>query len=422
LLRHKIDNEALGLITQEVVMKFSKSLIGYGMSVGILAAQSISEPMTQMILNSHKSSGIASTKKKGMFRIKEILGARPTDKMKGSSMLLTPIECTLRTKVTEIANHIEMMEFRRFVTNWQLFYEEYGAPQHPAYAAESHMIAEFEKYNIHVKAPSDLSNWVLRIEINKSELIIKQMKLETIYNRLRELYPSLHIVYTHDNADVIVMRMYIRNTFSKKGNITVSSMQELMENLLGTTVRGINGVRAAYVQEANRTTFVDGNFVTQKIYQIVTDGTNIEEILELPYIDPYTVQSDSIIEMYNIFGIECARSKVIDELRNQVDGVSYRHYTIYADEMCYNGHVTGIDRFGSKKRDASFMLRISDAAPLAIIEDCAVNNKLDTLKGVSAPIMLGKAPEIGDLYNTFKIDMPYVSSSIRSLDDILDEL
>lgn len=422
LLRHKIDNEALGLITQEVVMKFSKSLIGYGMSVGILAAQSISEPMTQMILNSHKSSGIASTKKKGMFRIKEILGARPTDKMKDSSMLLTPIECTLRTKVTEIANHIEMMEFRRFVTNWQLFYEEYGAPQHPAYAAESKTIAEFEKYNIHVKAPSDLSNWVLRIEINKSELIIKQMKLETIYNRLRELYPSLHIVYTHDNADVIVMRMYIRNTFSKKGNITVSSMQEFMENLLGTTVRGINGVRAAYVQEANRTTFVDGNFVTQKIYQIVTDGTNIEEILELPYIDPYTVQSDSIIEMYNIFGIECARSKVIDELRNQVDGVSYRHYTIYADEMCYNGHVTGIDRFGSKKRDASFMLRISDAAPLAIIEDCAVNNKLDTLKGVSAPIMLGKAPEIGDLYNTFKIDMPYVSSSIRSLDDILDTL
>lgn len=422
LLRHKIDNEALALIVQEVVMKFSKSLIAYGMSVGILAAQSISEPMTQMILNSHKSSGIASTKKKGMFRIKEILGARPTDKMKGSSMLLTPIECTLRTKVTEIANHIEMMEFRRFVTNWQLFYEEYGVPLHPAYADESRMIAEFEKYNIHVKAPTDLSNWVLRVEINKSEMIIKQMKLETIYNRLRELYPSLHIVYTHDNADLIVMRLYIRNSYSKKGVITVTNIQELMEELLNTTVRGINGVRAAYVQEANRTTFVDGNFVTQKIYQIVTDGTNIEEILELSTIDPYTVQSDSIIEMYNIFGIECARAKVIDELRNQVDGVSYRHYTIYADEMCYNGHVTGIDRFGSKKRDASFMLRISDAAPLAIIEDCAVNNKLDTLKGVSAPIMLGKAPEIGDLYNSFKIDMPYVASTVRSLDDILSSL
>lgn len=420
-----VTQKALTLILQEILIKFSKSLIGYGMSVGILAAQSISEPMTQMVLNSHKTSGIASTKKKGMFRIKEILGARPTDKMKGATMLLTPVSSIWqnKSKVQELANHIEMMELKRFVTSWQLFFEEYGKPTHTTYEHESEMIEEFEKYNIHIKPPADITNWVLRMEISKTELIIKQMKLETIYNKLREAFPFTHIVYTHDNADEIVMRVYVRNSFSKKGVITVDMMQTLMESMLSTIVRGVNGIIAAYVQDANVSVPAPGgDLVTQKIFQIFTDGTNVAEILENPQIDPLTVQSDSIIEMYQMFGIECARTKIIDELRGQVDAASYRHYTVYADEMCYNGAVTSIDRYGSKKRDASFMLRISDASPMAVIEDAAINARHDPLKGVSAPIMLGKAPEIGDLYNSFKLDQKYVQSQIKSLSSVLDDL
>jgi DNA-directed RNA polymerase II subunit RPB1 len=425
LQNQNITNVALKLILQDILIKYSKSLIAYGTSVGILAAQSISEPMTQMVLNSHKTSGIASTKKKGMFRIKEVLGARPTNKMKGPTMILVPKQefRKNKSKVQEIANHIEMMELRRFVEGWQLFFEEYKVPTHPKYKHETAMIEEFEKYNIHIKPPADLTNWVLRLEINKSELIIKQMKVETIYNKLRTQFPFLHIVYTHDNSDAIVMRVYVRNSFAKKGMITVDQMQDLMEQLLNTIVRGINGIKAAYVHEVNVSEpQPDGSLKTTKIFQIFTDGTNVEEILENPSIEPTTVQSDSVIEMAEIFGIECGRTKVIDELRGQVDAASYRHYTVYADEMCFNGSVTGIDRYGSKKRDASFMLRISDASPMAVIEDAAINHRSDSLKGVSAPIMMGKAPEIGDLYNSFKIDPIFVQSKIQSLDSVLDAL
>jgi len=426
LIRNGITDTALDIVIKQIRTTYLKSLISYGRAVGILAAQSISEPMTQMVLDAHHRSGAGGTKKTGMFRIKEILGARPTEKMTSPSMLLQ-VKSQYRenkTKVQEIGNHIEMLELSRFVDRWQLFYEKYGEPEHPSYSHEKKMIQEFEKYHKHIKPPSDLARWCIRLNLNKSKLILKQMKIETIYNTLRDKFSATHIVYSTDNANEIIMRIYIRNVMAKKGHIGTEDMRELVLNILNTVVRGVPGIIAAYVQSQN-ITVVDPKtkaVESKTVYQIFTEGTNVEKILENPYIDPLSVQSDSIQEMADVFGIECARVKVLNELRAQVDAASYRHYTIYADEMTYNGMVTSIDRYGSAKRDSNFMLRISDASPVGVIEDSALNASHARLSGVSAPIMVGKNPEIGDLYNTFKLDMSFVKEQMTDLDKLLDDL
>ena len=61
-------------------------------------------------------------------------------------------------------------------------------------------------------------------------------------------------------------------------------------------------------------------------------------------------------------------------------------------------------------------------SPIAVIEESAVNATEDNLKGVSPPIMNGKNPRIGDLYNTFKIDEEFVKQNVENLEDILEEL
>lgn len=423
LVKRGINDEALEIIIKHIRNTYSKSLISYGKAIGIIAAQSISEPMTQMVLDSHHNSGAASTKKKGMFRIKEILGARPTDKMKAPSMTLQvlPEFRKNKIKVQEIANHIEMLNLRRFVKGWQIFFEKYGNPVHPAFKQEKEMIAEFEKYNIHVKVPSDLANWCIRFSLDKSILIEKQMKVETIYHKLRQEFPASYIVYSTDNSDNIVMRVYFRNIISKKAYITKDQMIELKNDILDTVIRGIKGIKAAYVQEGPKTEVRDdGSVSSDTNYFIFTDGTNMEEILENPYIDPDVAQSDSVLEMLDIGGITAARQKIINELKHQVEGSSHRHYTIYADEMTFTGNVTSIDRYGSAKRESSIMLRISDASPIAVIEESAVNGFVDDLSGISPPIMIGKHCTAGDLYNSFKLDEKFVSSKVKDLNALLD--
>jgi hypothetical protein len=95
---------------------------------------------------------------------------------------------------------------------------------------------------------------------------------------------------------------------------------------------------------------------------------------------------------------------------------------VYADEMIYSGRITSIDRYGTAKRDASILLRISDASPISVIEESAINGATDNLKGVSPPLMLGKNPRVGDLYNSFKWDENFVDSNIKKTSDILAEL
>lgn len=425
LITNGITDHSLDLIIAEIRITFGKSLMDYGKCVGIIAAQCVSEPMTQTVLNSHHSTGTGSAKKQGMFRVIEICGAKPTSRMRAASMLLrvVPEYVHDRARVQEIANHIEMLPLSRFITAWQIFFEKYGAPVHPLYKHETDIIKEFDKYNIHIKPPSDLAPWCIRFALDKQQMILKSIKTDEIYSRIRGEFPFTHIVYSSDNSELVVFRIYVRNIIAKRGVITTAQMTDLSKSISNTVIRGVDGVRAAYVQEQNITVEgKDGSIKKDIIYNIFTDGTNIEEILTNPYIDPTTVQSDSVMEMAEIFGIEAAKSKIINELRYQVDGPSYRHYTIYAAEMTYTGTVTSIDRFGSVKRNTNFMTLISDASPLTIIKDSALASRYDGLSGVSPSIMVGKNPRIGDLFNSFCLNEKFVQEHIRNLSDVFDDL
>jgi DNA-directed RNA polymerase II subunit RPB1 len=424
LVNKNINDTALEIIIKQIRNIYSKSLIDYGKAVGIIAAQSISEPMTQAVLDSKHSAGAGSTRKKGMFRVKEILGARPTDKMKAPSMTLQvkPEYKKDKAKVQEIANYIEMLNLGRFVDSWYVFAEKYGEITHPKFKHENELIKSFEKYNTHIKPPSDLTKWCIRIELNKSKMIEKQMKMETIYAILRKNFPAIYIVYTTDNAEQLILRLYIRNVISKK-QITVDFMNELAANILDTVIRGVAGVKAAYVQEKSKTLLQeDGSLATETVYFIFTDGTNLEYILENPYIEQETVQSDSIIETYEIFDIMAARQKIINEMKHQIEGPNTRHYDIYANEMTYSGVVTSIDRYGSAKRDSLLMVRVSDSSPINVLTEGAVNGIMDNLNSISGPVMFGKNPEIGDLYNTFIVDEEFVRSQYKSSEDLINEL
>lgn len=431
LSRLNVNDKALDIIIRDIKMTFKRSLISYGTAVGIIAAQSISEPLTQMVLDSHHHSGAASTKKKGMARVREILNARSTEKMKSPSMSLNVNEefCKNKSKVQEIANHIEMLSMRQFISKWQIFYEPYGKPEHPMYTHESKLIKEFERYNPNIKTPTNLINWCIRLTISKSMMIEKQMKMSNIYTAIRKNFPFTHVVYSVDNSENMIVRIYLEqsNTISKKSFITIKQMRDLVDGnkgILNTVVRGIDGINAAYVEEATRNTRQpDGSIKPEKIFRIFCAGTNMNGILMNPFIDHKTAQSDSIMEMKEHFGIESGRLKGLQELREQIgDAASYRHFTIYVDEMSYNGDMTSIDRYGSAKRNSSIMLRISDASPLSVIEESAINAATDNLKGVSPPIMVGRNPHVGDLFNTFKLDESFLSGRIKNLSTLLDDL
>lgn len=429
LLKYGFKNDQLEYILNKIKVIYQKSLVDYGKAVGIISAQSISEFFTQDVLDSKHKAGLSGSKKtKGMKRIKEITGAKPTEKMQAPTMVIQVAKGYEHdeSKVREIANHIEMLKFGRFISKSQLYFEEYGKPIYPGLEHESKIYTDFEKYNIGIKIPSNITKWVLRYELSKIEMIIKSIKLETIIHSLQKEFKDVFIVYTPENADKIVIKVHILNTLTKRiKNFDQYYLREFNQKMLDHTVRGVKGILSCDVITKARSYVADDGSIQKKKdqFMIQTTGTNIKEIMKNPWINKTNIQTDSIKEVAAIYGIEAARQKIINEIKDLISGKAYCHYTMFADEMVYTSVITSMERSGLSIREPeSALLRMATGAPVDVIQDAAANNINNKIHGVSGPMIIGKAPEIGSLYNTVIVNEEFVSKNTTTVESVIDML
>jgi DNA-directed RNA polymerase beta' subunit len=331
-----------------------------------------------------------------------------------------------KIKVQEIANYIEMMDFNRFVSATRIFFESYGKPVHSKYKHESSMVKEFEKYNLGMDTPNDLTKWCIRFNIDREVMILNSMKLETIITELRNKFPSIFFVYTPENAEEMIIRCYVRNSITKHTvNIDETFIIGVMKNIRWTVIRGVKGIKSTDVINIVRSIVNDDGSISTKVtYGITTTGSNLEEILDNPYLDRYRCQTDSIVEFESIFGIEAARHKIINEIRKEMSDASKEHLTIYADEMTYSGHVTSIHKTGLQTREMNNVtLRLSFQSPIQVIENAAIDGLIDKISGISGPLILGTAPNIGTTYNKIIVNEKFISEyGVTLSKDIDDEL
>lgn len=410
LLRNDIDNELLDQILDRVTLKIVECFVEYGTSVGIIAAESISEPITQFLLDAKHRSGLKKDKTNMIVRFDEILKNKPTINMDNPQMILiAPKQFQAdRQKVMEIANHIEMLPLGRFVTSTKIFMEDFMAPEHPDFTGEKALIQKFQAFNLGDQVPKDLISWCVRMELNKEEMVLKSMKMKTIYLRLMEKFPQLYVVYSAQNAEHLILRVYIRNIMFKRGSdISAGNIKNLSDEIKSTVIRGIEGISSANVVSIAHTYVAeDGGLEVCKMFAIETDGTNLSLVLENQYLNGYECNTTSIDEIERLYGIEAARNKIVDELlTTEKHKANHEWATIYADEMSYNGRVTSIQRSGLGQRELNnVLLRASFGSPIQVIQQAAINNQTDHINGMSAPLVVGTVPKFGTTFNDVMID------------------
>ena len=287
------------------------------------------------------------------------------------------------------------------------------------------LIKDFEKYNLGIDIPNDLTKWCIRFDINKEEMILNSMKLETVITELRNVFPAIFFVYTPENVDKIVIRCYIRNNITKHGiiGITETFIINLMGIIRETVIRGVSGIKSTDIVNVVKSNVnEDGSISTKVTYGIKTVGSNLEEILNNPYLDKYRSQTDSVLEIESIFGIEAARHKIINELRVEMSDISKEHCSVYADEMTYSGHVTSIHRTGLQKREMNNVtLRLSFQSPIQVIENAATDGLIVKIGGISGPLILGTAPNIGTTYNKIMLSENFINNYDKKLSEKVDD-
>lgn len=441
LLRNDIDNELLEQILERVSTKIGECFIEYGTSVGIIAAESISQPITQFLLDAKHRSGLKKEKTNIVDRFDEILKNKKTGDMDNPQMVLVPAREYLQDKqrVVEIANHVEMLPMERFVTATRIFMETFGAPEHPDFEDERVMIQKFQAFNLGEVVPRDIVPWCIRFDLDREEMVLKSMKIKTIYLELSRRFPQCYIVYLNypqktkiksssdlGGAAPLVMRVYIRNTMFKRGSdINEATIHALARDIKSCIIRGTDGITSCAVKNIIHTSVdSEGALVASKMWVIETDGTNLSKVLENQYINGYECRTTSIDEVERMYGIEAARNKIIDELlTTENHEANYEWASIYADEMAYNGRVTSIQRSGLGVRESNnVLLRCSFASPVQVIQQAAINNQTDHIGGMSAPLCMGTVPNFGSTWNQICIDTQSVKELAVSDSQLIEAI
>ena len=200
-----------------------------------------------------------------------------------------------------------------------------------------------------------------------------------------------------------------------------------MEEIKKVLLRGIEGIISTEIMEIiKHTKKPDGTLNTdEKIYAISTMGTNLKDILELQYINPYKTQSDSLIEVAQIYGITAARNKIVIELAN-ILGNNYDNYfqtNIFADEMVYTGDVTSIQNTGLQKRENSNVtLRLSFQKHIQVAQTAAIKGLTDKLHGISGQLIVGSTPKIGTTYNEIIVNQEFIVKYTNDLSKQLEDI
>lgn len=426
LLKKNVINPLLDIIVLKVTSTFKNALIDSGSPVGILAAQCISEPMTQYVLDSkHRTGGQGGTKTDAIVRMQEILSIKDTESMKNPHMLIMPKKEyeNDKIKVQEIADHIEMMNFGRFVTSTCIFFEEYGKPVHPKYKHEAQIIKQIE-HHMQQKRPGDLSRWCIRFSLDKEELILKSMKLEVIVMAIYRACPELYLIYSPANADDVFIRCYLRGVFKPTTTYYESVLRPEIEKINNVIVRGIKDITSTMVVDIMRHQInEDGSMSTGKCYGIYVTGSNMTDVLRNKFIDPYRTQSDSIEHIEQSFGLIAARNKIINEMKIALDGLNSMHCSIFADTMAMSGTISSIQKTGLQKREmANITLRLSFQIPVQIIQDAAINSMTDRISGISGNLIMGSTPNVGTTYNNLVVNEEFVKKNTKSLEDVVADL
>ena len=352
LFQHKFTKQAFEFFIEHIKQKYVESLVNPSEMVGVVAAQSIGEPSTQLTLNTFHLSGVASASKavRGVPRIKELLSVSKNIKAPSCTIYLKPIINTLDLAKTARIS-IETTYMKDLVNSSSIYYEPNNELS-TVVNDDKELLDYYKSLNELIELEPMVSPWVLRFEMNRDKLYTKGLTTLDIDMCIKSFYgDKIQTIFSNDNYDKIIFRIYLTDKTITDIITDLKALEyNIMEKIIITGIDKIKKVSISHkgIKKLNKTEYFK-KIETNEEYILETDGTNLASILGNKYVDNTKTISNDISEIYEIMGIEAARQAIyneIDDILNSTTSVNHRHIALLVDTMTCKGHLLSIDRHG----------------------------------------------------------------------------
>ncbi|UNQ74239.1 DNA-directed RNA polymerase subunit A'' [Infirmifilum sp. NZ] len=339
--------EALAVI-DEAVKRYLSSLVAPGEAVGMVAAQSIGEPATQMTLRTFHFAGVRELNVTlGLPRLIEIVDLRREPSTPLMEIYLEPSIATNEQEALRLAREIELTTIETLCKSVVMDY--------------------YEKSIILELDPEMLENR----DVSVDDVVKALNKIKGRKGKVEVSEDGFKITFYTGLEDLIKFR-------------------RMYDRVLNLRVKGIKGIRHAIVKPVRDE---QGNL---KEYVILTEGSNLQAVLSIEGVDPKRTKTNNIIEIYEVLGIEAARAAIINEIKRVLDehglDVDYRHILMVADAMTYTGKVRQVGRHGVAGEKGSILARASFEVTVKNLVEAAMRGEMDELKGVIENVIIESRP------------------------------
>jgi DNA-directed RNA polymerase subunit A' len=311
-----------------------------GESVGVIAAQSIGEPGTQMTLRTFHYAGIKEANVTlGLPRLIELLDARRIPKTPLMEVHLSPeyrrdqkevLKVARRmpyTSVEDIASEIKVQQFKSVIT-------------------------------------IGLSKEMM-VERGVTPKKLQRSLIEAGFRPRREKKFDISITVKDSEGD----------------------LTPVVDKLRKVPVSGLSSVSRVTVREK------DGEWV------IFTEGSNLMEALKIPEVDKTRVFTNNIHEIGEVLGIEAARTALVKELKGTLDeqglDVDIRHIMLVASAMTTNGRVKQIGRHGLSGEKVSVLAKAAFERTIPTLVEGAITGSTDHMRGMTERVLAGEEIKAG---------------------------
>jgi len=346
----EITSEQFKRIVEMVSNEYQKSRIEPCEAVGVVAAQSIGEPGTQMTMRTFHYAGVAEINVTlGLPRLIEIMDARREPSTPTMAVYLLDDWAFDRDRAREVSWQIE------------------AAPLH-----------EFGDITI------DMENMQVLVLLNRAVCDRRKIAVDEIIEiaprkiRERRHYRDFEVEADPKKPSI---------TFTPKNQESYQNLFQLAKHVRNAIVQGIDDIERVVVGKEG------GEYI------LYTEGSNLKDVFEVKGVDTSRTRSNNISEIADVLGIEAGRNAIIQEalttLNEQGIGVDVRHIMLVADMMCMDGEVKQIGRHGIAGEKESVLSRAAFEVTVNHLLDAAITNEVDELNGVTENVIVGQPIQLG---------------------------
>jgi DNA-directed RNA polymerase II subunit RPB1 len=440
IVKERFSKSAFEALCEMIVVKNWQSWVQPGELVGILAAQSIGEPSTQMTLNTFHLAGVAakSNVTRGVPRLDELLKVTKEPKATALTVYLKPEYRESKEKAREVAQDLELTLLRNITNKIGVYYDptdDASVVPEDRELLDFYRVFEGAAMAEEFGSATATTKYMLRIELDREKMFNKNITMNDVAFVLKNMYESMtgnakiNLVYNDYNSNRLIMRIRFKTLEAGIDVIdTLDQFKRVQNTILNSVViRGVSGIKSVnFRKDVEKVQNVNGEYKNITQYVLDTDGSNFLEVMNHPAVDGNRLYSTNVHDIYGQLGIEAARAALMTEITTLFEeaGVNYRHLGLLCDVMTHKGTLMSANRYGTNKKDIGPLAKASFEETQQMLINAALYGEVDPVTGVSANIMMGQPIRGGTAFSQVLLDeqaLPALLEGLTPEEDLVEE-